>query len=71
MTVPVRVPVAAGVKVICKVQTPLAANVVGSVEQSALVTAKSPPVVKLLTVRLLVPMLVSVTLWAPLVVSTV
>jgi len=70
VTTPVRPPVAAGAKAICKVQLPPPAMVLGRM-QSALLTAKSPPVLKLVTIKLLAPVLVSVTVWAPLVVPSV
>jgi hypothetical protein len=69
--VPVRVPAAEGLKVTCRVQVPAGARDAGKAVQSELATTKSPPVAKLVTVRLLVPVFVRVTVCAPLVVPTV
>jgi hypothetical protein len=67
VTAPVRVPVAAGVKVTPKVQKAAGATEAG---QLLLVTRKSPPATMLVMVKVAVPVLVKVTVCALLVVPT-
>src|SRR5947209_18957050 len=73
VTLALRVPVAVGVKVTLMVQEALAASVLELLGQ-VLVWAKSPALVPvrpmLLMVRAALPLLVSVTAWAVLVVLT-
>ena len=69
VTVPVRVPPAVGVKVTFSAQVALGASVAGSVPQ-LLASAKSPLIESAVIVRLLVPVLVSFTDCAALVVPT-
>ena len=67
LRLPVRVPVLVGVKVIWKAQLAFTASVNG-VEGQLLVSAKSPVVVMLVTVKGVWPLLVMVTVWGGLVV---